>query len=277
MIVDCHTRIWATPGQLGPGAAAWLTRNGGSANLPADPVDHALASRQATKTLVWGFRSRHLHADIPNAFLADYVSQRTDVLGIAAVDPPERDSMERLSNISRRSEFIGVTISPAAGGFHPADTRAMKAYHFCAQRRLPVFVECGVDLAPSSTLEYARPVLLDEIARAYPSLTLVIGGLGWPWIDETMAILAKQPRVFADVAGIARRSSVAHAALLKAHEFGVADKLLFGSDFPFMTPTAAIERLYRVNESIRGTGLPAVPREVIRGIIERDAVKLLAG
>ena len=276
MIIDCHTRIWASPDQLGSAAGEWLVRNGGQRNLPADPGDHAAAAKDVDKTLVWGFRSGHLGADVPNAFLADYVARHPDATaGVAAVDPTDADVMERLGNIADRTEFAGITLSPAAQSFHPADTRAMRVYEFCASRELAVFVEGATDFGPTVALEFARPYLFDEIARELPSLTIVIGSMGWPWVGETIALLAKQPRVFADVAALLRRPWQAHQALLGAHQAGAAEKLLFGSDFPFSTAAAAIEQLYRTNEIIRGTGLPGVPREVLRGIVERDALTLL--
>lgn len=273
MIIDCHTHIWASPDQLGAATGAWLARNGGQESLFANSGDHAAAARDVTKTLVWGFRSRYLAADVPNAFLADYVSQHRDtVIGIAAVDPPEPDAMERLGNIAQRTEFGGITISPAAQGFHPADTRAMGVYEFCARQGLPVFVECGTDFAPQAVLEFAHPHLLDEVARAFPSLTIVVSGLGSPWVQETIVLLAKQPKVYAEVAAILRRPWEAYQSLLLAHQRGVAGKLLFGSGFPFLTAAEAIQQLYRLNEITHGTGLPGVPRETLRGIVERDAL-----
>lgn len=258
---------------MGPGAAGWLVRNGGQENLSADPGEHAAAARDVTKTLVWGFRSAAIGAEVPNAFLADYVAQhRNEAVGIAAVDPAEPDAMERLANIAGRAEFVGITISPAACGFHPADTRAMKVYEFCVERSLPVFVEGGTELSPQAVLEFARPHLFDEVARAFPSLTIVIAAMGDPWVGETIALLGKQPRVYADIAALLRRPWDAYRSLLAAHQCGVTEKLLFGSDFPFSTAAETIERTYRINEVTKGAALPAVPREALRSIIERDAL-----
>jgi predicted TIM-barrel fold metal-dependent hydrolase len=55
----------------------------------------------------------------------------------------------------------------------------------------------------------------------------------------------------------------------------VADKLLFGSDYPFFSASEAIESMYRLNEVAQGTRMPVVPREVLRGIIERNALECL--
>ncbi len=53
------------------------------------------------------------------------------------------------------------------------------------------------------------------------------------------------------------------------------DKLLFGSDFPYTVASECIEALYSINQIAQGTNLPVVPREALRGIVERDALALL--
>jgi len=273
MIVDCHTRIWPSPDLLGVAAGDWLERNGGRRALSADCGEHMAASEEVTHSLVWGFRSRRLKADVPNTFIADYVAQHAPkMIGIAAVDPPEPDAMERLANIAKRPEFAGVTVSPAGQGFHPTDTRAMAVYEFCAANDLPVFVEGAADLGASAAMEFARPHLFDEVARTFPRLTIVLAQMGWPWVDEALALLTKQPRVYADIAALLRRPWVAYQSLVRAHQFDVSEKLLFGSDFPFSAPAEAIERIYRLNQITQGSNLPGVPREVLRGIVERDAL-----
>jgi predicted TIM-barrel fold metal-dependent hydrolase len=55
----------------------------------------------------------------------------------------------------------------------------------------------------------------------------------------------------------------------------VIDKLLFGSDFPYQWPTASIEALYSVNQFTHGSNLQPIPREQLRGIVERDTLALL--
>jgi len=53
------------------------------------------------------------------------------------------------------------------------------------------------------------------------------------------------------------------------------DKLLFGSGFPYARASEAIEALYSINHICHGTNLPTIPREHLRGIVERDAVSVL--
>ena len=275
MIVDCHTHIWAETGQLGGGAKEFLRRQSGQEGLSADPSEHEQASKCVDKTLVLGFHSAHLGAAVPNDFVADYVARHRDtMIGVAAVDPTE-DGAADLDAILERDEFRGLTISPATQNFHPADSRAMKLYEFAAQQGIPLFIHQGTHFPTRGRMEYARPLLLDEIAREFADLTMVISSLGHPWIEEGIALVGKHPRVFADIAGLVRRPWQAYNALVLAHQFNVMDKVLFGSDFPYFTAAQAIESVYRLHEVTQGTNLPSVPREVLRSMVERDALREL--
>ena len=62
---------------------------------------------------------------------------------------------------------------------------------------------------------------------------------------------------------------------LRPYQANVIDKLLFGSDFPYTNAEECIESLYSINQLAQGTNLPVVPREALRGIVERDALGLL--
>jgi predicted TIM-barrel fold metal-dependent hydrolase len=118
-------------------------------------------------------------------------------------------------------------------------------------------------------------MLLDEVAREFPDLRIVISHLGYPWVEEAVAILGKHRNVYADVAGLLRRPWLAYRSLLAAYEYDVLDKLLFASDFPYRSPAACIESLYTVNQLSHGTNLITIPRERLRGIVECDALDLL--
>jgi hypothetical protein len=276
MIVDCHTHIWDQIGQLGAGAEAHLRRQGLRQGVSAAPADHNLAQRCVDASLVFAFRCAANEACVPNEFVARYVSGSGGrVLGVAAVDPTEDDAASQAAEWLDRREFCGLTVSPAVAGFHPADSRAMRVYQVAAERGKPVFFCQGGPWPIGGRLEYARPSLLDEVALEFPDLRVVISSLGYPWVEECLMLLANRPNVWADLAGLLRRPWQAYNALVPAHQFGVTDKLLFASDFPFSTPAEAIEGIYRLAEVTQGTNLPTVPREALRSIVERDAVAAL--
>jgi len=89
-------------------------------------------------------------------------------------------------------------------------------------------------------------------------------------------VIRKHANVYADVSGAGWvRPYSAWEALVLMVEWGVADKLLFGSDFPFWTPEEGMTKMRRLNEQVEGTNLPRIPDDVIEGIIHRNTLELL--
>ena len=277
MIVDVHTRIWESADQLGQAVSEQLRRHyqqpwdRPTASLTAHdqamaPVDHAI---------ILGLHSELLGARIDHEKVAEYVRRDPgSYIGFAGIDPTAGDV---IASLQRAVELglEGVVISPAAQGFHPADSRAEPLYAACEKRGLPILVESGALFARQARMEFDQPYLLDEVARAFPELRLVLTSLGDPWIDQGLALTAKHPTVFADLSEIMRRPWPLYNALLRAYQRGVIGQIVFGSNFPFLTPEHAIVNIYSVNTLIQGTHLPSVPREQLRSIVERDTLRCL--
>lgn len=242
----------------------------------ADADYHWAQSGMVDKSIVLAFKSRYLRAEIPNQYVADYVKRFPQkLIGFAGIDPTEREAVAEV-NVARNDLLLrGITISPANQDFHPTDSRAMRVYAEAERLGMPILVHPGSQFTEQSKLEYGRPYLLDEVARTFPGLRIVIAQLGQPWVDETICMLGKHANVYADVSGLLRRPWQAYNSLVSAHQYGVIDKLLFGSDFPYTNATECIETLYSINQLAQGTNLPVVPREALRGIVERDALALL--
>lgn len=270
MIVDCHTQIWDRSIQWGRAGAPTVAEVS-----QADFSRHREAIDKVDRAIVLGFKSRYLDAEIPNRYIAECVKRNPDkVIGFAGIDPSDRDWLEELRIAQEELGLKGVTVSPSMQDFHPSDTRAMRLYEECVRRKMPVVFEQNLRNA-AAKMEYARPMLLDEVASAFPELRVVVAHMGYPWVDEAIVLLGKHQHVYADVAGLLRQPWLTYNALLSAHQYGVIDKLLFGSNFPFRLPATCIEALYSLNQLSQGTNLFAIPRENLRGIVERDALALL--
>lgn len=276
MIVDVHTRIWESTEQLGQMAEQLRRRRAEPwTSLSASAQEHAEAMKPVNNAIIRGFQSKLLGASIPHEKVAAYVAgdpQR--FLGFAGIDPAAGKPLQSLEQAISLG-LKGVTISPAAQGFHPSDTRAMALYEACEAKKLPIFIEPGVMLARQTMTEFSQPMLLDEIARTFPDLKLVISSLGHPWIDQTIAMLSKHPSVYSDLSSLIEQPWRLYNALVAAHQAGVMNQLLFGSNFPFCSPEKAIVTIYSVNTLVQGTHLPSVPREQLRAMVERDSLAIL--
>ncbi len=278
MIIDLHTQVWASVDQLGSEAAARLRQRwtlNGTEPIDATPAAHEAALECVDGSVVLGYRAERLGACVPNEFIAEYVSRDPGHrVGIAGIDPMAPDATDQLAAAVALG-LAGVNVSPANQGFHPAHTSAMRIYERCAELRLPVFVTVQDPLTPGAELEFARPCGFDEVARAFPELRIVIGQLGHPFVDETLALIGKHEHLHACISGVASRRWQLYNVLLNATALGVMGKLLFGSGFPYDDPARAIESLYTVNAFSQATQLPSVARSSVRAIIEHDPLASL--
>lgn len=281
MIIDCYTHVWEHPAELGrcvPVKGRVVGRNGYDADLSrAAPSKHLAAAEPVSATFVLGFKSRYLGADIPNERISAYVRTHPDrLIGFAGVDLTfPRAAITEVRRTRSDLGLAGLALAPAAQDFHPTSAAAMQLYAEAMAQGLPVLFHTGVFTTASTKLEYAHPVLLDEVAREFPDLRIVIAHMGYPWVHETIALLAKHENVFAEISRLLTQPWQAYQALLSAWQMGVISKLLFGSGFPSGSPAQCIEELYGINHLCQGTNLPPIPREQLRGIVQRDALTAL--
>lgn len=278
MTTDLHTRLWTSTEQFGPPVAEQMRRRRIDPwdDHSADHDDHTEAMAPVGCAVLLGFESKLLGGSIPHEQVAGYVERAPDRrLGFGGIDP--KADLDPTASLEQALSLglVGVTVNPAAAGFHPSDTRAMALFEACQHHGVPVLIECGTVFAREARMEFARPVLLDEVIREFPDLRLVLGTFGDPWVDEGVALLAKHPNVYADISGFTARPWQLFHALLTAHQLGAMSQVLFGSNFPFVTPEQAIKTIYSVNTLTQGTHLPSVPREQLRSVVERDTVQVL--
>lgn len=277
MIIDCHTRLWSDARQLGQQTAENLAKGSPAswAEPTGDSSSHGRAMSCIDASLVIGHRAELVGAHVPNELIADFVGRDPQHrLGIAGIDPLA-DTIEKDLATALELGLVGVAVSPALAGFHPTHSAAMRAYEWCCDHGMPIIVTMPQPIPSAAVLDFARPIHWDEVARTFPQLHIMFTQMGYPWIDELLILAGKHAHVFAEVSGVATRPWQVYNALSTASSLDVMDRLLFGSGFPMSTPQLAIESLYSVNTSTKGTMLPPIPRARVKEIVERDALTCL--
>ena len=84
-------------------------------------------------------------------------------------------------------------------------------------------------------LKYSAPIPgMDDVAADFPHLTVIMAHPGWPWIEEQIAVALHKPNVYLDLSGWLPR--YIPKQLLDEANTRLQDKVLFGSDYPFITP-----------------------------------------
>jgi len=257
MIVDCHTHI-------------------GFAADDVETSEHLQAAETVDACVVLAT------ADGPseqvNKNLAEYVNRHSEkMVGFAVVEPTkDKINAKSLTSVTEKLGLKGAVLYCSTCGFHPTHSRAMRFYESAEELGLPVFFHNGgPELGPEAILDYAQPHLLDEIARGFDGLKIVIGNMGVPFLEQTLAMVAKHRNVYADLTIRPGNVWETYNIVVAAHERGVMDKLLFGSGFPYGSAGECMETLLGFNMLLADTNLPTVPRGSIRNIIERDTLEVL--
>ena len=257
MIVDCHTHI----------------------NCAAENVEVSehLAAAETVDTCIVLATAEGSSQEV-NKKLSEYVSKHKEkMVGFAVVEPTkDKTNVKNLAFLTDKLQLKGTVLYCSSCGFHPAHSRAMRFYKSVQELALPVFFHNGgLALGPDAVLDYAQPYLLDEVAREFSALKIIIGTMGIPFVEQTLSMVAKHKNVYADLT--IRPSNIwqVYNMVAAAHECGVMDKLLFGSGFPFSKAGECMETLLGFNKLLADTNLPTVPRGNIRNIIERDTLELL--
>jgi predicted TIM-barrel fold metal-dependent hydrolase len=210
--------------------------------------------------------------DATAAFVAAAPSRR---IGLLSVNPETPGAFEELERCVEDLGLVGLKLGPNYQNFDPLGPAARRLYEIAERRHLPIVFHQGTSPIRRAPLRYAHPLLMDEIAIAFPDLPVVMAHLGHPWQADTLVVIRKHPNVWADVSAGFYRPWSFWQNLRLAAEWDVMAKLLLGSDWPVTTPAETIAGLRSVNDIVAGTRLPIVPPDAIEAIVDRDALAAL--
>ena len=204
--------------------------------------------------------------DAVAAFVADAPSRR---IGFLSIHPEVDGALDELERARTDLGLQGIKLGPNYQVFDPLGEAALAVYAEAERRGLPILFHQGASPVRDAPLRYAHPLLMDEIAIRFPELRVVMAHLGHPWQRETVVVLRKNRNVFGDVSAAWARPLDGFLALVRAQEWDVVGKLLFGSDYPMWTPAEAVAGL-RELARMRPQGYPAIRPETVEWLVEGD-------
>lgn len=257
MIIDCHTHMSGL-------------KHG------AEVSDYLFATETPDRCIVLAA------ADGPseevNMKLSEYIHRYGEkMIGFAVVEPTADDiSVKALNSLQDKLGLKGVVLHCANCGFHPAHSRAMQLYEVAQEVGLPVFFHNGDSpLKSTGVLDFMQPYLIDEVARTFSNLKIIVGTMGSPFVEQALSLIGKHKNVYGDLTVNPDNLWQVYNTVVAAHETGVMEKLLFGSGWPFGDFGKCIESLLGFNRLLGDAELPPVPRNMIKSIVERDTLAIL--
>ena len=277
MIIDCHTHFWRYPEELTEELAreTFIMRQQ-EVDLDITPEMHASAVAKVDRAIVFGLRAPLTGFLTVNDTVAEYI--RTDpkkLIGFAAVCPTEDNALAEVDRAVQELGLRGLKMSPIYGGWDPLDLRALKIFARAEELGLPIMLHQGTTYPRKAPLKYANPVLLEDIALRFPDLKMIIAHIGHPWEAEAIVLIRKQPNVFADISALFYRPWQYYNSLRLAVEYGVTDKLLFGTDYPITTFDESVKGLHDIVKLSQEMRLPPLPEDLPDQILHRDTLGLL--
>jgi hypothetical protein len=179
---------------------------------------------------------------ISNDEVAGFVAQApARLVGVGSVDISR--PMEAVREVRRcvsEFGFKAIRVLPWLWELPPSDRRFYPVYAACCELGIPFCTQIG-HTGPLMPSEVGRPIYLDQVALDFPELVVVAGHIGYPWTDEAVAVATKHPNVYIDTSAYtAKRYPAALVDFMRSHG---RTKVLFGTNFPMISPAKALEGL----------------------------------
>ncbi|MEX0714260.1 MAG: amidohydrolase family protein [Pirellulales bacterium] len=276
MIVDVHTHCWPSPDCFSPAFHDDARRmRANPVNLVTRYQDYRAATAgEDVVAIVFGGKARLSGVWIDDANVAAYVARDPErMIGFMSLDPTQPAWEDEMRDGRERLGFRGIKLLPMYAGFHPQDELLDPLWRYAAKHDLPVLLHTGTTFVAKAPLECTLPRHLDDVARRFPDVKMILAHLGHPYEGETVAVIRKHPNVYADVSALFYRPWQLFHSLMLVHEYRVWDKLLFGTDYPVTTVAETLVGL-RALCDIRIDRF-SLPRDEIEELIHRDALALL--
>jgi uncharacterized protein len=112
-------------------------------------------------------------------------------------------------------------------------------------------------------LAYSNPMYLDDVAVDFPDMPIILAHPSFPWQEEALSVATHKPQVYIDLSGWSPKYFP--PILVQYANTLLKDKVLFGTDFPVLTPERWMADLEKT----------AIRDEVKPGIFKDNAVRLL--
>lgn len=156
------------------------------------------------------------------------------IAGYAVINPwqdPERE----LARVADDPRFVGIKVHPSLHRYPVTGRRYAAVWSFAEQTGCPVLSHTG---HPS---EYDRPALFDVVAERHPEARILLGhaGITPAGVDEAIAVAEGHAHLMLEICG----SQMTSALLRDMVDRLGAERVLFGSDFPFIDQRMSLGRV----------------------------------
>lgn len=163
------------------------------------------------------------------------------------------DAVRELRRCVKQLGFKALRIVPWLWNLPPNDRRYYPLYAECCELGIPFCTQVG-HTGPLCPSEPGRPIpYLDDVLLEFPNLVVVGGHVGYPWLDEVISLARKYPNFYIDTS--AYRAKRYPPELVDYMRGTGRRKVLFGTNFPMITPAMCLSDIDTLGLDQEATGL----------------------
>ena len=180
---------------------------------------------------------------LTNDAILEFAAKNGDIaLPFISVDPTRGPgAIAEAKRLLATGAVRGLKLHPPLQQFFPNDRLAYPLYELFAEAKLPVLfhtghsgIGTGMPGGGGIRLKYGNPMNIDGVAVDFPEMPIILAHPSFPWQDEAISICLHKPQVYIDLSGWSPKyfppTLLQYANTLLKH------KMLFGSDYPWITP-----------------------------------------
>ena len=278
MIIDVHSHAWAYPDHFTDDfrQQARRARAGVEVDLSVRFEEYQAKASEPVRTIVFGGKAKLSGLWVDDRYVAEYVAAHSDkLIGFLSLDPTQTGWEDELRIGHLELGLKGIKLMPMYAGFRPDEPRLDALWGYAERHQLPVLLHTGTTFVSQAPLECTLPRHLDPVATRFPEVRIIMAHLGHPYEGECIVTARKHPHVYADISALHYRPLQLYHSLMLVQEYGVWDKTLFGTDYPFTNVDATLAGLRSLNQMLAGTALPRLNEDAIERMIYRESLPLL--
>jgi predicted TIM-barrel fold metal-dependent hydrolase len=172
----------------------------------------------------------------------------------------------------------GVKMLPSYSHVALNDRRLWPIYEAVAEIGVPLVLHTGWCAIPAGrTLAHDHPLQIEDLLADFDGLRVVVAHCGFAWSEHVLFMLAGHPTAYADVAYWSQVMPRWRAAMTLSHakHLGVLERLLWGTDYPFVSQQTELAYWRAVPDAAASLSLdPAVTADDVDLLLGRNAAAL---
>lgn len=220
----------------------WMGIDKATEEIPLEYTVSAMDEGQVQKGLIcawWGPGGELISNDEVAASVKRFPDRFAGVGSVNLYKP--MDAIREVRRCVNKLGFKGIRIVQWLWNLVPTDRRYYPVFAECVEQNIPVCLQVG-HTGPLCPSEPGRPIpYIDQVALDFPELKIVCGHIGYPWTMEMIAVATKHPNVFIDTSAYTAKRFPAE--LIQYMKTNGKKKVLFGTNYPMITPAKCLEDL----------------------------------